>query len=181
RIVILGDSTVGKTCLLLQLCYKSNTMSRKHLESISNNYVANIIVDGKVYKLELCDVDNLDTKISKPFSDTDVFCLCFSVGDMDSFRHVENKWYAEVKNCSPNSPIIVVGTKTDLRENENKKRGKKDDDSPTAIVSVKEGRKMAKKLGAKRYLECSALTQKGYVEVFTEAVKVCVAPKKGKK
>jgi small GTP-binding protein len=183
KIVVLGDSTVGKTCLLLQLCYKSNTISRKHLESFSNTYKANIIVDGKVYQLELWDTEYVETTDNvRPvaYTDTDVFCICFSVDDLESFRHAENKWYREIKRHSPKTPIILVGTKTDLREAEGKKKGKKDGDT-AQFVSQKEGRKMMKKLGALKYIECSALTQRGYVEVFTEAVKACIADsKKGK-
>jgi hypothetical protein len=35
---------------------------------------------------------------------------------------------------------------------------------------------MAKKINAKRYLECSALTQEGLAKVFEEAVKVILFP-----
>ena len=37
---------------------------------------------------------------------------------------------------------------------------------------------MADKVGAKRYLECSALTQEGLAKVFEEAVKVILFPDK---
>lgn len=180
KIVLLGDNAVGKTCLLLQLCYKSNTISRKHLESFSSTYQANIIVEGKVYQLELWDTECKDANDNirpSAYTDTDVFCLCFSVTDVESFRHVENKWYQEIKKHSPKTPIILVGTKTDLREAEEKKKG--NDAKNPSFVSHQMGKKMKKKLGAMKYLECSALTQSGYVEVFTEAVKACIENAKG--
>lgn len=40
------------------------------------------------------------------------------------------------------------------------------------------GEELARKLGAKRYLECSALTQEGLARVFEEAVKVILFPQK---
>ncbi|KXJ29322.1 Ras-related C3 botulinum toxin substrate 1 [Exaiptasia diaphana] len=164
KIVLLGDKEVGKTCLLLQLCYKSNTISRKHLESISNTYQANIIVEGKVYQLDLWDAECKDANDNvrpSAYTETDVFCVCFSVSDAESFRHVENKWHQEIKKHSPKTPIILVGTKTDLREAHEEKNGKVDE-KKTAFITYKMGKKMKKKLGAIRYLECSALTQRGF-------------------
>ncbi len=40
------------------------------------------------------------------------------------------------------------------------------------------GRELAKKIGAKKYLECSALTQEGLSRVFEEAVKAILFPDK---
>ena len=68
-------------------------------------------------------------------------------------------------------PFILVGLKLDLREN------------PQTIadlaqnrqvpVSIADGEALAKELGAYRYLECSALTQKGLKTVFDVAIR-CV-------
>ena len=35
-----------------------------------------------------------------------------------SFENVKLRWYPEVKHYSPKAPIIVVGTKLDLKEDE---------------------------------------------------------------
>ena len=47
----------------------------------------------------------------------DVFILCFSVVSRDSYNNVKDKWAPELKHHSPNTPIILVGTKVDLRDN----------------------------------------------------------------
>ncbi len=47
---------------------------------------------------------------------TDVFMLCFSLISPTSFENVLSKWYPEISHHCPHVPIILVGTKLDLRE-----------------------------------------------------------------
>ena len=46
----------------------------------------------------------------------DVFLVCFSVSDTVSLERVESKWIPEVNHHCPGVPIMLVGTKSDLRE-----------------------------------------------------------------
>ena len=49
------------------------------------------------------------------YPDTDVLLLCFAVDNPDSFENVADKWAVELHAFCPGAPIILVGTKTDLR------------------------------------------------------------------
>jgi GTPase SAR1 family protein len=79
------------------------------------------------------------------------------------------QWSTEIKHHAPNTPIILVGTKLDLRE----------DPKTVADLAAKrmapitygQGLTRAKEIGAMKYLECSALTQKGLKNVFDEAIR----------
>merc|ERR1712146_17573 len=47
-------------------------------------------------------------------------------------------------------------------------------------ISTSDGERLAKEIGAAKYLECSALTQKGLPNVFEDAVKAVFADQKDK-
>ena len=90
----------------------------------------------------------------------------------DSFANVEHKWIPEIKRFERRAKIVLVGLKSDLRfpKNQNKI------DFDQKYVDPDEGKKLAKKIGAKIYLECSAKTQVGLHEVFDAAIKAVLMP-----
>merc|ERR1712004_347712 len=93
------------------------------------------------------------------YPQTDVFLICFSLVNPASFENVRAKWYPEVRHHCPQVPIILVGTKVDLRED--KESIEKLKEKRLAPITYPQGLSMAKDVGAVKYLECSALTQRG--------------------
>lgn len=85
------------------------------------------------------------------------------------------QWFPEVSHHCPNTPIILVGTKLDLRED--KETIDKLKEKKLAPITYPQGLAMAKEIGAVKYLECSALTQKGLKTVFDEAIRAVLCPK----
>ena len=49
------------------------------------------------------------------------------------------------------------------------------------IVSFMQGKSMAKRIGALKYLECSAMAQEGVKDVFDEAIRAVLKPRKKSK
>merc|ERR1719370_1010521 len=113
------------------------------------------------------------------YPQTDVFLVCFSVISNSSFENVKTKWVPEIQHHAPNVPILLVGTKSDLRKDEN--TIKQLNSRNQTMVEVENGHKMAKEIGAVNFLECSALTQEGLKQVFDEAIRAAMSRPTGKK
>ena len=82
-----------------------------------------------------------------------------------------------MKTHHPTTPIILVGTKLDLRddqETDDKLREK-----GLSAITYPQAQAMAREIGAVKYLECSAKTQSGLKAVFDEAIRAVLSPKPG--
>jgi len=160
--MVVGDPSVGKTCMLIS--YTTNSFPGEYVPTVFDNYTANAIVENHPINLGLWDTagsDDYNTLRPLSYPGTDVFIICFSLVDLETFRNVKNKWYPEITSHNPKTPFILVGTKLDLRDN-------RENAEP---VTTEQGEKLAKEIGAHKFLECSALSQKNLPQVFEEAVK----------
>ncbi|KAK6303622.1 hypothetical protein J4Q44_G00260760 [Coregonus suidteri] len=146
------------------------------------NYVADIEVDSKQVELALWDTagqEDYDRLRPLSYPDTDVILMCFSIDSPDSLENIPEKWTPEVKHFCPNVPIILVGNKKDLRNDEHTRRElAKMKQEP---VKPEEARDMANRIGAFGYMECSAKTKDGVREVFEMATRAALQARRGKK
>ncbi|MCL4138146.1 UNVERIFIED_CONTAM: hypothetical protein GTU68_053015, partial [Idotea baltica] len=108
------------------------------------------------------------------YVDTDVFLACFSVVCPFSIERVKEKWISEITRFKKSTPFLLVGTKTDLREDTaTLEKLAKHKRKP---FSYEQGEKLSQKVKAVKYVECSALTQKGVKNVFDEAILAALEP-----
>ncbi|XP_054696707.1 rho-related GTP-binding protein RhoG isoform X1 [Grus americana] len=175
KCVVVGDGAVGKTCLLI--CYTTNAFPKEYIPTVFDNYSAQNTVDGRTINLNLWDTagqEEYDRLRTLSYPQTNVFIICFSIASPPSYENVKHKWYPEVCHHCPSVPILLVGTKKDLRNNpETMKRLKEQNQAP---ITTQQGISLSKQIRAVKYLECSALNQEGIKDVFTEAVRAVLNP-----
>jgi Ras-related C3 botulinum toxin substrate 1 len=79
------------------------------------------------------------------------------------------QWYPEIEHHAPGVPIILVGTKLDLRDDPEVREQLRQ--RKMAPISYEQAVQVAKEIRAVKYIECSALTQRNLKSVFDEAIK----------
>ncbi|XP_047480974.1 ras-related protein ced-10-like [Penaeus chinensis] len=161
KITVVGDGTVGKTCLLIS--YTSGEFPVEYVPTVFDNYAGSHTVEGRSYAMTLWDTAGQEEyERLRPLSypGTHVFIVCFALDNRASFENVSSKWLPELKQHCPKAPVVLVGTKKDVRN--------------LNVLSPRDGKKLCKKCSLSKYVECSAKTQEGVQEVFTYATMAAV-------
>lgn len=144
--------------------------------------MADIFVDNVHIELSLWDTagqEEFDRLRSLSYDDTHAIMLCFSVDSKDSLENVESKWVGEIADNCQGVKLVLVALKCDLREqgaddevDENGQPKEKKE-----MINYNQGLEVARRINALRYLECSAMKNRGVNEAFTEAARVALAVK----
>lgn len=173
KMVVVGDGMVGKTCLLV--AFTTGAFPGNDYEpTVFDNYAGSLLVDGITANLTLWDTAGQeDYEKLRPLSypGSDVFLLCYSISSQASYNNILTKWQPELKHHCPSTPYVLVATKADLRQEE----------SAEELVSRASGKKLASKIKAYSYVECSAKTGERVREVFEEAARAVLQPKSSRK
>lgn len=175
KCVVVGDGAVGKTCLLIS--YTTNKFPSEYVPTVFDNYAVTVMIGGEPYTLGLFDTagqEDYDRLRPLSYPQTDVFLVCFSVVAPASFENVKEKWQPEITHHCPKTPWLLVGTQNDLRSDQTTvQKLQKANNKP---ITTDDADALAKGLKAVKYVECSALTQKGLKDVFDEAILAALEP-----
>jgi small GTP-binding protein len=158
KVLLLGDSTVGKTCFLKK--YTDKTFQDVHMSTIGLDYRVKTMTlkSGKVVKLQIWDTAGQDRfrAITKNYyKGANGIILIYDVTSIQTYENVKN-WITQIREeASPNVIIYIAGNKIDLEEERK--------------IKTEEGQKLAGELGLP-FFETSAKTGVNINESFEDLV-----------
>eukprot|EP01138_Halocafeteria_seosinensis_P004609 gb/GECG01004715.1/.p1 GENE.gb/GECG01004715.1/~~gb/GECG01004715.1/.p1 ORF type:complete len:213 (+),score=32.83 gb/GECG01004715.1/:1-639(+) len=159
KLLTIGNSGVGKTCLLLR--YGQNQFSPTFITTIGIDFkVKYVNIDGKRIKLQIWDTagqERFRTITTSYFKGAQGILLVYDITDRDSFENVDT-WITEIhRNADKQVSKVLVGNKADMEKDR--------------VVTEEEGRKLAERFGVP-FFEASAKDDKNVTEVFEHLAKL---------
>ncbi|OXB71905.1 UNVERIFIED_CONTAM: hypothetical protein H355_004784 [Colinus virginianus] len=143
KLLLIGDSGVGKSCLLLR--FADDTYTESYISTIGVDFkIRTIDLDGKTVKLQIWDTagqERFRTITSSYYRGAHGIIIVYDVTDRESFNNVKN-WMVEIdKYAMEGVSKLLVGNKCDL--------------SAKRAVSYEEGKEFADSCNI-RFVETSA-------------------------
>lgn len=145
KCVVVGSKAVGQTTLIASLTNKPIPIYSKWLDGPPSIIVKK--TDTEMVNVEFWDTpywEDYERLRPVTYVGADIFFIVFSLVDRRSFENVMSEWCPEIRRFIPRTPIILVGNKLDLRNEET-----------TDAISFEEGQSMASQIKASAYLECT--------------------------
>jgi len=154
KLLLIGDSGVGKTCLMLR--YAQGTFSETFITTVGIDYKYKFIeIDGKKVRLEIWDTAGQERfkAITRSYLRGAQGILCvYDVTDPASFDHVSN-WMLQIKQYADlKVEKVLIGNKCDL--------------TSRRAVTEEDGRQLAERSDRIPFFECSAKQETNVKEAF---------------
>ena len=158
KVLLLGDSAVGKTCFLLK--YTDKTFQEIHMSTIGLDYRLKTIKlkSGKNIKLQIWDTAGQDRfrAITKNYyKGANGIILIYDVTSLQTYENIKT-WVNQIKEEAPQNVVIfIAGNKIDMEEERK--------------VTTEEGKRLAEEFGYPFY-ETSAKDDININEIFDDLV-----------
>ncbi|MBN3304976.1 RAB15 protein, partial [Amia calva] len=154
RLLLLGDSGVGKTCLLCR--FTDNEFHSSHISTIGVDFkMKTLEVDGIKVRIQIWDTagqERYQTITKQYYRRAQGIFLVYDITSERSFQHIM-KWVSDVDEYAPEKvQKILIGNKSDEEEKRQ--------------VATEQGDKLAKTYGMD-FFETSACTNYNIKESFT--------------
>ncbi|AQK79562.1 ras-related protein RABD2c [Zea mays] len=116
KLLLIGDSSVGKSCLLLR--FADDSYVDTYISTIGVDFkIRTIDLDGKTVKLQIWDTagqERFRTITSSYYRGAHGIIIVYDVTDMESFNNIK-QWLSEIdRYASDNVCKLLVGNKCDL-------------------------------------------------------------------
>ena len=122
KIVIIGDSSVGKSCLIHR--YVKSQYAKDFKPTIGAEFSnKEVLIDGKTVVSQIWDTagqERYQSLSTSFYRGADWWAIVFDLTDRDSFENL-SRWKRDfIKHCDPKDPnkypFVVLGNKSDLKE-----------------------------------------------------------------
>ena len=165
KIVVVGDSNVGKSCLLIR--YADSLFNDTYIATIGVDFRAKtVFVDGIKVKLQIWDTaghERFRSINSSYFRGCDGALICYDICNRESFQNVTYHLSQVRENGGRYVSFILVGNKSDSTQNR--------------MVSKEEAAKLANELEMPHF-EVSARSSENVDAAFEGIARRCVAQRK---
>ncbi|XP_075154687.1 RAS oncogene family member Rab35 isoform X2 [Haematobia irritans] len=152
KLLIIGDSGVGKTSLLLR--FSDDTFNSSHISTIGVDFkIRTFTIDDQQVKVQIWDTagqERFRTITSTYYRGTHGVIVVYDVTDGGSFQNIR-KWLQEIhENCNAVNIVLV---------------GNKNDDPERKVVDTEDSQRFAQSMGIQLF-ETSAKNNTGVNEMF---------------
>jgi Ras-related C3 botulinum toxin substrate 1 len=159
----MGDASVGKSEILEALAAFDTEQSQVSGALV---YSAELHVDDAATGIEFWELSAKDEcarlrRVLLPLMD--VFFLCYSVVDRESFDNIRTEYAALLRHALPTSKkplVFVVATHTDQRH----------DSKVADVVSTLDGEQLTQSIGATSLIECNCLQPDTFMQTLVDSV-----------
>jgi len=154
KLLMIGDSGVGKSCLLVR--FADDMFIPSFITTIGIDFkIKTVVINNKRIKLQIWDTagqEKFRTITTAYYRGAMGILLVYDVTDEQSFLNVRN-WIRSIEENAPdNVEKILIGNKCDMVNDR--------------VISTETGRELAEEYGIK-FLEASAKTDTNVSEIFT--------------
>ena len=158
RLMLIGDSNVGKTSIIKRYC--NNQFSPSYISTVGIDFETKYLrLNGKIINLQIWDTagqERYKVLAKNYYKNSDGFIIVYDITDKKSFNNVAN-WITQIKDsASENVKCVLLGNKCDLEE--------------LRQVDINQGKDLANNYQLKFY-ETSAQKGNNIQKVFTDLVK----------
>ncbi|CAL5994048.1 Rab2a [Hexamita inflata] len=149
KVILLGDSEVGKTCIARRYLY--NDFMNFYEATIATSFLSKQFDDFRLDIWDSAGQEKFSSLVQMYFRNTNIALVVFSIASHASFISAQS-WVNQARDRvqSQNLKIFLVGNKSDIQSRE---------------VAVSEAKNYAEDNGIK-YFECSAKTGDNVLELF---------------
>lgn len=152
KVLLIGDSGVGKSCLLVR--FVEDKFSPSFITTIGIDFkIKTVDVNGKKIKLQLWDTagqERFRTITTAYYRGAMGIILVYDVTDERSFTNI-NQWFKTVNDhANDDAQLLLVGNKCDM---------------DTRLVTYEQGEALAKELGLP-FIEASAKDDTNVNDIF---------------